>query len=120
MHVLTSEAREEEADAAGSVRLAIRLSLFANFVLAALQVRHERFPSSVLLELTVLVIAPSCMPLYPPYRCRFSQPVSMRVSAQLIMSGGCESHAEFRLSSSLRSVREYPSKRPAQASEESG
>lgn len=39
MHVLTSEAQDEEADAAGSVRLAIRLSLLANFVLAGLQVR---------------------------------------------------------------------------------
>jgi hypothetical protein len=42
MHVLTSEAQDEEADAAGSVRLAIRLSLFANFLLAGLQVRDRR------------------------------------------------------------------------------
>lgn len=42
MHILTSEAQEEEADAAGSVRLAIRLSLYANFVLAALQVSQEQ------------------------------------------------------------------------------
>ncbi|KAI5454319.1 hypothetical protein NCC49_004376 [Naganishia albida] len=37
MHVLTSEAQEEENDAAGSVRWAIRLSLYANFALAGLQ-----------------------------------------------------------------------------------
>jgi hypothetical protein len=38
MHVLTSEAQEEEQDAAGAVRLAIRLSFLANIVLAGLQV----------------------------------------------------------------------------------
>lgn len=43
MHVLTSEAADEENDAAGSVRLAIRLSLLANFLLAGLQVR--RYPT---------------------------------------------------------------------------
>lgn len=38
MHVMTSEAQDEENDAAGSVRWAIRLSLIANFALAGLQV----------------------------------------------------------------------------------
>ncbi|KAJ9110023.1 hypothetical protein QFC20_003097 [Naganishia adeliensis] len=37
MHILTSEAQDEENDSAGSVRLAIRLSLIANFLLAGLQ-----------------------------------------------------------------------------------
>lgn len=40
MHVLTSEAQAEENEAAGSVRLAIRLSFIANFILAGLQVSH--------------------------------------------------------------------------------
>lgn len=38
MHVLTSEAEAEEKDAAGAVKLAIRLSFLANIVLAGLQV----------------------------------------------------------------------------------
>ncbi|KAJ9104450.1 hypothetical protein QFC21_001945 [Naganishia friedmannii] len=37
MHVLTSEAQAEEKDAAGAVKLAIRLSFVANIVLAGLQ-----------------------------------------------------------------------------------
>ncbi|KAJ9115062.1 hypothetical protein QFC22_005390 [Naganishia vaughanmartiniae] len=37
MHVLTSEAQAEEKDAAGAVRLAIRLSFLANILLAGLQ-----------------------------------------------------------------------------------
>lgn len=45
MHVLTSEAQEEENDAAGSVRWAVRLSLYANFALAGLQVRSRSTPS---------------------------------------------------------------------------
>jgi hypothetical protein len=47
MHVLTSEAQDEEADAAGSVRLAIRLSLYANFLLAGLQVSRLPFTKPV-------------------------------------------------------------------------
>ncbi|KAJ9111420.1 hypothetical protein QFC19_001189 [Naganishia cerealis] len=37
MHVLTSEAQAEEQDAAGAVKLAIRLSFIANILLAGLQ-----------------------------------------------------------------------------------